>query len=193
MTLFYLLLGAYLLGNVLTAMIIGTIFYKKEIRTEGSGNPGARNAGRVFGKTAFIATFLGDGLKGVLAVFVAKWLGVGMTVEVLALFAVLLGHIYPVFFKFRGGQGISSFIGGLLAFNPIVFAIFVGVFLVLYPFLKSFTVAGLSAILFVPVIVLSLSLGLPVVVGTCLVSGLLFLAHKDDIKEKFAKEKGGYR
>ncbi|MBE1553245.1 glycerol-3-phosphate acyltransferase [Sporosarcina limicola] len=191
MTLLYLLLGSYLLGNILTATIISNLFYKKEIHSEGSGNPGARNVGRVFGKKAFVATFFGDAIKGALAVLATKWLGFGMTIEILALIAVLLGHIYPVFFKFRGGQGISAFIGGLLAFNLPTFAVFVGIFLLLYAFIRSFTVAGLSAIVVVPVIVLSLSLGLQVFIATCFLSSLVLLAHKDDLKEKFMKERGG--
>ncbi|CAM3189860.1 glycerol-3-phosphate acyltransferase [Filibacter tadaridae] len=192
MTILFLVLGAYLLGNVLTATIIGQLFFNKEIRMEGSGNPGARNAGRILGKKAFVATFLGDALKGVLAVLVAKWLGLGMGTEVLALFTVMVGHIFPVFFRFRGGQGISTFIGGLLAFNPIVFTIFVITFAFLYLFIRSFTIAGLSAISLVPIIVLSFSLGLPVFVGTCFLAGLVLMTHRDDLKKKFTKEKGGF-
>ena len=142
MKIFLLLIGAYLLGNMLTGSIVSRLFYKKEIRVEGSGNPGARNAGRLFGKKAFVATFLGDALKGVLAVVAARWLGFGMVGELLALIAVTMGHMYPALFKFRGGKGMSTFIGGLLVFNPVVFAIFAGIFLLSYPFTKSFTVAG---------------------------------------------------
>ena len=184
MTIILLLIGSYMLGNVLMAPIVSKLFAGKDIRAEGSGNPGARNVGRVLGKKAFVATFLGDALKGALAVLAAKWLGLEMVFEVLALFAVVLGHIYPVIFKFRGGQGISAFIGGLLAFNPIVFALFVGIFLVLYSFIRSFTVAGLSAILLVPVIILSISLGFPVFIAGFFLSGLVLLANKDDLKEK---------
>lgn len=193
MIVFLLFIGSYLLGNILTATLIGNIFYKREIRAEGSGNPGARNAGRVLGKKAFVATFLGDALKGLVAVLVAKWLGFGLTIEIFALFAVMLGHIFPVFLKFRGGQGISTFIGGLIVLHLPVFGVFVVLFIVLYAFIRSFTVAGLSAISLVPVIVLSFSLGLPAFIGTCFLSGLLLFAHKDDLKEKIMKGKGGSR
>ena len=132
-----LLVGSYLLGNVLTGSIISKLFYKKEIRAEGSGNPGARNAGRLYGKKAFIITFLGDAVKGIIAVLVARLIGLGPEIELLALFAVVLGHVYPVLFKFHGGKGISTFIGGFLLFNPLVFAVFIGVFLILYPFIKK--------------------------------------------------------
>lgn len=145
-----LLLGSYLLGNVLTANIVSSLFYKKSIKSKGTGNPGARNMGRVFGKKAFVMTFIGDALKGVLAVFVANLLGFGTTVELLALLAVIVGHIYPVFFKFSGGKGISTFLGGILAFNPALIVLIAGVFLIIYPFTKNFTKSGLPAIILVP-------------------------------------------
>lgn len=190
MTLILLLVGSYILGNVLTGSIISNVFFKKDIRIEGSGNPGARNAGRVFGKKAFIATFIGDALKGALVIFVAKWLGFGVVVELFALFAVTLGHVYPLFLKFHGGMGVSTFIGGMLAFNPLLFAVFMGLFFVFYPFLKSFTLAGLSAVLFMPFLVLAFSYGMPVFIAACLLSLLLLFTHRDDLKQKLMPEKG---
>lgn len=188
-TVFLLIIGSYLLGNILTATMISNLFYKKEIQGLGSGNPGARNVGRIFGKKAFIATFIGDALKGALTVLTARWLGFEPTIEVIALLAVMLGHIYPVFFRFRGGQGISTFIGGLLAFNPLVFIIFVGIFVIIYLFIRSFTVAGLSAIVLVPIIIMSLSLGTGPLIVASLLSVLILFVHKDDLKEKFTKER----
>lgn len=184
MTLFLLLIGSYMLGTVLTASIISKFFYKKNISGQGSGNPGARNAGRVLGKKAFVATFIGDALKGAVAVLIARWLGFAAPVELLALFVVMLGHNYPVWLRFRGGMGVSTFIGGMLAFNPLLFAVFVGVFVVVYPFLKSFTVAGLSTVVWIPTLVLIFSYGIPTFISACLVAGLLLFAHRKDLKEK---------
>ncbi|WP_438313719.1 glycerol-3-phosphate acyltransferase [Sporosarcina sp. FA9] len=187
-TLLLLIIGSYLLGNILTATIISNLFYKEKISGLGSGNPGARNVGRVFGKTAFIATFIGDALKGVLAVLTVRWLGLEPTIEVIALLAVMLGHIYPVFFRFRGGQGISTFIGGLLALNPLVFIVFVCIFVIIYLFIRSFTIAGLSAITLVPIIIVFYSIGTGQFIVASLISVLLLFVHKDDLKEKFLKE-----
>ncbi|KAA0948737.1 glycerol-3-phosphate acyltransferase [Sporosarcina sp. ANT_H38] len=184
MTLILLLLCSYLLGNILTGSIISSFFYKKNIRVEGSGNPGARNAGRVFGKKAFVATFIGDALKGVLAVCAAKWLGFGADVEILALFAVTLGHVYPLFLKFRGGMGVSTYIGGMLVFNPLLFLVFMGLYLIIYPFVKSFTLAGLSAVLLMPIIVLAFLYEIPVFIAACLLSTLLLFTHWPDLKQK---------
>ncbi len=185
MTLSLLLIGSYMLGTVLTASIISKFFYKKNIQVEGSGNPGARNAGRVLGKKAFVATFIGDALKGAVAVLVARWLGFAAPVELLALFAVMLGHNYPAWLKFRGGMGVSTFIGGMLVFNPLMFAVFVGVFAVLYPFVKSFTIAGLSAVVWMPILVLIFSYGIPMFLIACLLAVLLLFAHREDLKEKW--------
>ena len=126
------------------------MLFKGDIRSGGSGNPGARNAGRLFGKKAFVVTFVGDALKGAIVVGVAGWFDFGAAVELLALVAVMLGHVFPIFLKFRGGKGVSTFIGGLLVFDPLLFAVFVGLFLLGYPLLKSFTIAGLLAIGFLP-------------------------------------------
>ena len=189
MTIVLLLIGSYFLGNLLTASVIGNLFYKRQIHIEGSGNPGARNAGRVLGKKAFVATFLGDALKGALAVLVTKWLGFDLMIGIAALFAVMTGHIFPVFFKFRGGQGVSTFIGGLLALHLPTVAVMVAVFGVLYPFIKSFTIAGFGAMVLVPLIFFLFSLGTSASIGMCFCLGLLVVTHKDDLMKKLVKKR----
>ncbi|NYF25650.1 glycerol-3-phosphate acyltransferase [Sporosarcina sp. JAI121] len=189
MTLIILIVCSYILGNVLTGSIIGSFYYKKEIRIEGSGNPGARNAGRVFGKKAFVATFIGDAMKGALVVLGAKWLGFGATIELFALFAVMLGHVFPLLLKFRGGMGVSTFIGGMLLFDPMLFTFFAGLFLIFYTVLKSFTLAGLSAVVMIPILVLLFSYGIPVFIAASLLSVLLLFTHRDDLKQKLMPEK----
>lgn len=178
-----LLLCAYLLGNLLTAQIVSNVFLKKEIRNEGSGNPGARNIGRVFGKKAFVATFIGDATKGALAVFAANYFGFGTVIELLALLAVTVGHIYPVFNKFQGGKGVSTFIGGILAFNPVLVILLVGVFLIIYPFTKSFSIAGFVAIIILPFGVFMRYGDIEFMLVFALVALLLF-AHRDSFKWK---------
>lgn len=189
-TFLFIIIGAYVVGNMLTGMIISRFFYKKEICVEGSGNPGARNAGRLYGKKVFVATFIGDALKGAFVVLAAKQLGYGADVELLALFSVIFGHIYPILYKFRGGKGVSTFIGGLFAFDLLVFGLFVGLFILFYPFFKSFTLAGLSTILLMPIIVLGFSCGTFASITACFVSVLVIYAHRDDLKRNFTKEKG---
>lgn len=168
-----LLIGAYGVGNFLTATFVGKLFYLRNIRLEGSGNPGARNMGRVFGKKAFVATFIGDALKGVIVVLMAKWLGFTESIQLLSLLAAMLGHIFPIFSKFRGGEGISTFIGGMLAFNPLVVGLFVAAFLVLQPLLKSFSATGLTAISLTPIFLFLVTKDWLPTVTVCLVIALL--------------------
>ena len=179
-----LLIGSYLLGNILTASLISTFYYNQEIRTKGSGNPGARNVGRLYGRKAFVATFLGDALKGVIAVFAVQLFGFDQLIELLALVSVVIGHVYPVFFKFRGGKGVSTFIGGLLVFSPLIFAVFVGVFAVLYLFIKNFTAAGITAIASLPIFLLVFSYHAQFILIACLLSGIILFANREDINLK---------
>lgn len=184
-----LFVSAYLLGNILTGSIIGQYFYKEKIRAVGSGNPGARNVGRLYGKFAFIATFLGDAAKGMLVVGSARMIGLASHIELFLLLAVIIGHIFPLIHKFQGGKGISTFIGGILLFNPLAFILFISVFGVLYLFLKSFTIAGLGALLFYPLYLFLLSYEGSVIVVTSLIVGLILYAHRENIREKSLRKK----
>ena len=179
-----LLIGSYLLGSLLTGSLLSTVYYKEEIRTKGSGNPGARNMGRLYGKKAFVITFLGDALKGIIVVYAARIFGFDQLIELLLLLFVIIGHIYPMFYRFRGGKGVSTFIGGLLVFNPLVFLVFVSIFLVLLFFMKNFTGAGLSATLSLPIVILVFSYNTHFIYLSCLISGIILFAHRDDIKWK---------
>jgi glycerol-3-phosphate acyltransferase PlsY len=182
-----LLIVAYFVGNMLTATVVGKIFYQRDIRSAGSGNPGARNAGRVFGKTAFTMVFLGDALKGALIVLVAKWMVVDEWLQLVCVFVVMAGHVFPVIYKFRGGQGVSTFIGGMLAFNPLVVACFVIAFLVLYPFLKNFSAAGLSAMALSPLFLFGLTREWSQTIAAILVVAFLLFAFW---KDSFGLTKG---
>lgn len=179
-----LLIVAYFVGNMLTAAVVGKLFFHQDIRAAGSGNPGARNAGRVFGKTAFTMVFLGDALKSVLVVLIAKWMGLDEWIQLMCILAVMAGHIYPVINKFRGGQGVSAFIGGMLAFNPLIVACFVVVFLIIYPFLKNFSLAGLSAMALSPLFLFILTKEWPQTVTASLVVAFLLSAHWKDLTSR---------
>ena len=184
MILISLLIGSYLLGNLLTASLISTFYYNQEIRTKGSGNPGARNVGRLYGRKAFVATFIGDALKGVIVVLAVRLLDFDQFFELIGLVSVVLGHVYPVLLKFRGGKGVSTFIGGLLVFSPPIFAVFVGVFVVLYLFIKNFTGAGLTAITSLPILLLVFSYHTQFILIACLLSGIILFANREDINLK---------
>jgi acyl phosphate:glycerol-3-phosphate acyltransferase len=114
------ILAAYLLGSVPFAMIAAKLFGLADPRTYGSGNPGATNVLRSGNKKAALFTLIGDALKGWVAVFVAQQLGFSETVVGLVALAVFCGHLFPVFLKFKGGKGVATAAGVLLALDPLL-------------------------------------------------------------------------
>lgn len=115
MSIFYIFafIMAYLIGSVSSAVIVCRMLGLPDPREEGSGNPGATNVLRIGGKKAAAFVFLGDALKGLIPVLLVKlMIGVPWVVTATALFA-FLGHLYPVFFSFKGGKGVATYIGSL--------------------------------------------------------------------------------
>jgi len=113
----------YLLGSVPCAYIAGRLARGVDIRRVGGGNVGALNVMREVGTVAGLAVFVADAAKGSLAVLVAQWLGVPLLAVFAAGFASVVGHSWPVWLKFRGGQGLATGMGVLLVLAPIEFAI----------------------------------------------------------------------
>lgn len=106
---------AYLFGSISSAIIVCKILQLPDPRTQGSKNPGATNVLRIGGKKAALITLLGDMLKGVIPVLLAKWYGIDTLGLALVALAAFIGHLYPVFFRFEGGKGVATFLGCLLA------------------------------------------------------------------------------
>ena len=106
---------AYLLGSIASAILICRLFGLSDPRAEGSGNPGATNVLRLHGKKVAILTLAGDVLKGVIPVLIAKALGCSALIIALSGLAAFIGHLFPVFFKFKGGKGVATLIGVLFA------------------------------------------------------------------------------
>ncbi|AFU13094.1 putative membrane protein [Bacillus thuringiensis MC28] len=164
-------MASYLFGNILTAYIVTKLRHNVDIRDEGSGNPGARNMGRVYGKWYFVATFLGDAIKGAIVVCIAKYLFEDATFVMLTLLVVIIGHIYPMLFKGKGGKGISTFIGGLIAFDYLIALTLIGIFIVFYLIFKGFTKPGLITIACLPICMVFYSYS----IGTTILSVLIIV------------------
>ncbi len=111
---------AYLMGSVSTAIIVSRLFGLPDPREQGSKNPGATNVLRLGGKKAAAITLLGDALKGLIPVLIARFLEVPMEVLAAVGLAAFLGHLYPVFFGFKGGKGVATALGVLTGFSPWV-------------------------------------------------------------------------
>ena len=118
---------AYLLGSFSTSITVSKLFYHQDIRQMGSGNAGATNTLRNFGAHKALLVMLGDGLKAVLAMWMARWL-VGPEAMLYAGGEAVLGHIFPVYYGFQGGKGVMSAAAMILAFDWRMFLIMLAVF-----------------------------------------------------------------
>lgn len=193
---FILILIAYLLGSIPTAVWIGKYFYQIDVREFGSGNAGATNTFRVLGKSAGIPVLLIDIIKGTLAValayfagfksnsneFISLQLGLGV--------AALLGHIFPVFAGFRGGKGVATILGIVICVLPIVSALGLIVFLVV---LLSTRIVSLSSMLagvsFPLFLIFVLREQNPILISFSIaVALLLLITHRKNIKRLVNKQ-----
>jgi glycerol-3-phosphate acyltransferase PlsY len=178
---------SYVIGSIMTGYVVIKVIGKQDIRHQGSGNVGARNAGRLYGKTAFVLTFLGDALKGALVVLLGRYLEFSEEIQLIGLSLAILGHIKPIMLRFKGGKGISTFIGGVMVLAPTVIPIIVIGFLLLYGFIKSLTLAGLGSFLLIPVWLLYADYS----ALSCLLMGIilcmLYMAHYENILERLMK------
>lgn len=113
-----IVVGAYLLGSIPTAVIVSRLRGGVDIRSLGDGNMGARNTYRTLGLAAGLSVALADGCKGALAVLAARWLGLTPGWQMVAGVAAVVGHDFPIFARFRGGQGLATILGAFLALFP---------------------------------------------------------------------------
>jgi glycerol-3-phosphate acyltransferase PlsY len=146
------ILAAYLIGSVSFAVLVSRVFGLADPRSYGSGNPGATNVLRSGNKLAAVLTLVGDAVKGWLAVWLVQRygpaLGVGDWGVALSGLAVFLGHLYPVYFRFKGGKGVATAAGVILAFNPWL-ALATGVtWLIIAFFFRYSSLAALVAAVF---------------------------------------------
>ena len=120
---------AYLLGSIPSGLWIGRKFFQIDIRQRGSGNLGATNSFRILGKKAGTIVLLMDLLKGSISVLLLKQMDLhGISPLIIALFAVI-GHTYPLFANFKGGKAVATFAGVILAYQPVLFLIGLGIFI----------------------------------------------------------------
>jgi acyl phosphate:glycerol-3-phosphate acyltransferase len=156
-----LLLLAYLLGSISTALIVGKVGYGIDIREHGSGNAGATNTFRVLGQKAGIIVMIGDILKGVIAVQLAR-LHPGFPVtedsfvnfQVLLGIASVLGHVFPIWSQFRGGKGIATLFGMVLSIQPSAALFLVVVFVGMLLITQYVSLSSISASVSFPILIL---------------------------------------
>ncbi len=146
-----LTLLAYLIGSISFAVIVSRAFGLPDPRSYGSGNPGATNVLRTGRKAAAALTLLGDAIKGWVAVFLVQHFAGGTPLDAgLAAVAVIVGHMYPVFFRFQGGKGVSTALGVLLALNVYLAAGTAATWLVIAFFFRISSLAAIVSAVFAP-------------------------------------------
>ena len=174
-------LSAYLLGSVSTAVLVARVLAVPDPRQHGSRNPGATNVLRLGGRRAAAWTLAGDVLKGLLPVLAARSLHLAPPwIAATALFA-FLGHLFPVFFGFRGGKGVATAFGVLLALNPLLGALTGLTWLATAALFRYSSLAAVTAAVLAPAYALWL-LPPPGAVVTAVMSILLLWRHRGNIR-----------
>jgi len=147
-----IILFAYLVGSVSSGIIVSQIFNLPDPRTIGSKNPGATNVMRSGNKKAAIFTLLGDLFKAILVLAIAEYLGFNDLIIVCVALAVLIGHIYPIFYKFQGGKGVATAIGILIALNFKLALIVASIWLLVFGIWRYSSLAAIVAAISAPII-----------------------------------------
>ncbi len=180
--------AAYLLGSVSCAILVCRAMGLPDPRGEGSGNPGATNVMRIGGRKAAGSTFAGDFLKGFLPVVLAYVLGVTASVQALTGLAAFLGHLFPVFFGFKGGKGVATGAGVLLGFNGWLGLAFMSTWLAIYKITKISSLSALVASALAPIYAWFI-IGDKVISGSVLLMMIVLLyRHKSNIRRLIAGE-----
>lgn len=185
-----MIVAAYLLGSISFSVLVVRLLRGVDVRTVGSGNAGATNVLRAAGKGPAIATLLLDAGKGVAAVIGARLLDAGPWVVGLMAVAVVVGHVYPLYFGFRGGKGVATAGGALFALDwrPTLAAL--GVFLLALAWTRIVSLSSISAAAAIPLLVLVAGvLGLlgesgawlAVLAATALIAALVIFKHRANL------------
>ena len=178
--------AAYLIGSLSFAVIVSKFYGLDDPRSYGSGNPGATNVLRSGRKKAAALTLLGDALKGLVAVLLARWLQsyFGLADEVVAAVAVavLAGHMWPLFFGFKGGKGVATALGVLLALSWPVALICAAVWLIMAFGLKISSLAALTATVISPLAAMFLVQQPSWQAAIAVIAALVLLRHRSNIQ-----------
>jgi len=181
---------AYLLGSLSSAIIVCRLLGLPDPRGEGSGNPGATNVLRIGGKQAAAVTLIGDMLKGLLPVLIARLLGASIATQSLVAVAAFLGHLYPLFFGFRGGKGVATALGVLLGLHWQVGLLTITTWLVIAKLFRVSSLAALLSILVTPLYIWWLIPERSLIIAMLFMGTLLFWRHRSNIRGLIAGTEG---
>ncbi|TAL46120.1 MAG: glycerol-3-phosphate 1-O-acyltransferase [Methylovulum sp.] len=178
--------AAYLIGSVCSAIIVCRLMGLPDPREQGSGNPGATNVMRFGGKKAAAITLLGDLLKGLLPVYVANLLGMPMELLALTGVAAFMGHLYPVFFDFKGGKGVATSVGVLLGYSWALGFSVMATWILVYKLGKISSLSALVASVLSPLYAWFVVGDKAVVAASAVMTVFLLWRHKSNIRRLIA-------
>jgi len=181
-----LILLAYLFGSLSSAIITCKLLRLPDPRTQGSGNPGATNVLRFGGKKVAIAVLIGDILKGVIPVLIAVALGVDEKILAAVAFAAFIGHLYPVFFGFKGGKGVATAFGVLLGLNWLLALSTLGTWLLVAFISRLSSLSAIVAAVLTPAYCWWYTQSQTMTAMTIILSTLLLWRHRSNIRNLLA-------
>ncbi|MFW5450024.1 MAG: glycerol-3-phosphate 1-O-acyltransferase PlsY [Methylophagaceae bacterium] len=182
--------GAYLIGSLSSAIILCKLAGLPDPRSQGSGNPGATNVLRFGGKKLAATVLIIDVIKGILPVVIARLLGLDMIWLAVTAFAAFLGHLYPVFFGFKGGKGVATALGGFIALSPIMAGISLVTWLLVFVISRISSLSALAAAAMTPVYSLWLIEDLTARWIILIMAVMLLVRHRSNIKRLLSGEEG---
>ncbi|MDO5096145.1 MAG: glycerol-3-phosphate 1-O-acyltransferase PlsY [Peptostreptococcaceae bacterium] len=181
-----LFVGAYLLGNISPSIILSKIFLKSDIRAHGSGNAGATNVRRVMGNKAGTIVFLLDMFKGMLPTIIGAKMG-GAQLAYLCGIAVVLGHVFPIFLKFKGGKGVATSFGAALIINPLFAILSISVFALIVWRTRYVSLGSILGTCTFPLLSILFGYEMKIVLLSMIFALIIVFSHRENIKKLLSK------
>ena len=175
-------LAAYLIGSIASAILVCRVMGLPDPRSEGSGNPGATNVLRMAGKAPAALTLAGDVLKGVLPVLLAKSLSLPPATVALAVLAAFLGHLYPLYFRFRGGKGMATALGAIATLAWPVAGVMCSLWLAVAAATRYSSLASMTAAVGAPIAAYRLAPGTANVTVLVVIAAFVLWRHRGNIQ-----------
>ena len=196
-----LILSAYLLGSIPTAVWVGKLFFGIDVREHGSGNAGATNTIRVLGYKAGLPVLAVDILKGFFAVYLIHFfmtedsVSTAVHTMILLCVAALIGHIFPIFAGFRGGKGVATLLGGVFAIAPLAALICIGIFFIVLLISRYVSLSSMIAGVAFPIVclVLDQNISNALLIFSVCVALLLLITHRKNIQRLIKKEESRFQ
>jgi glycerol-3-phosphate acyltransferase PlsY len=184
-TMFWLLaILAYLLGSLSFAILLSRLAGGPDPRASGSGNPGATNMLRVAGKKLAVMTLIGDLFKGLLPILIAKLFGLSLHQQAWIGLAAVVGHLYPLYFRFRGGKGVATAAGMLLGLYPPAALLALAAWALVFLLTR---ISSLASLIATPLTLPLLAWQQPAaLLPACVLTGLIVWRHRSNLRDLFA-------